>query len=93
MTAHVRVLLHFMFKDIAGKREITQEIDSNLALGDVLNKLAKKYGRDFNEIIDPRTGQISTDTLVMLNGKSVRKTDIKLNDKDIIMITVPIGGG
>jgi len=93
MTAHVKVLLHAMFKDIAGKREITQEVDSNLTLGDVINKLAKKYGRDFKEIIDPRTGQISTDTLVMLNGKSVRQTDIKLNDKDIIMITVPIGGG
>ena len=93
MTAHVKVLLHAMFKDIAGKREITQEVDSNFTLGDVINKLAKKYGRDFKEIIDPRTGQISTDTLVMLNGKSVRQTDIKLNDKDIVMITVPIGGG
>ena len=93
MTVHVKVLLHAMFKDIAGKREITQEVDSNLTLGDVINKLAKKYGRDFKEIIDPRTGQISTDTLVMLNGKSVRQTDIKLNDKDIVMITVPIGGG
>jgi len=93
MTARVKILLHAMFKDIAGKREITQEVDSNLTLGDALKKLAKKYGRDFNDIIDPRTGQISTDTLVMLNGKSVRQTDIKLNDKDIIMITVPIGGG
>jgi len=93
MTACVKVLLHAMFKDIAGKREITQEVSSNFTLGDVLNKLAKKYGRDFSEIIDPRTGQIGTDTLVMLNGKSVRQTDIKLNDKDIIMITVPIGGG
>jgi len=93
MTAHVRVLLHAMFKDIAGKREITQEVNSSFTLGDILKKLAKKYGRDFNEIIDPKTGQISTDTLVMLNGKSVRQTDIKLNDKDLIMITVPIGGG
>ena len=93
MTARVRVLLHAMFKDIAGKREIAQEMGPNLTLGDVLNKLAKKYGRDFNEIIDPRTGQISIDTLVMLNGKSVRQTDIKLHDEDTIMISVPIGGG
>lgn len=93
MTAHVRVLLHAMFKDIAGRREIIQEFDSDFTLGDILNILIKKYGRDFNEIIDPRTGQISVDTLVMLNGKSVRQTDIKLQDKDIIMISVPIGGG
>jgi len=93
MTAHVKVLLHAMFKDIAGKREITQEVDSDFTLGDILSKLARKYDKDFNEIIDPRTGQISTDTLVMLNGKSVRQTDIKLQDQDIIMITVPIGGG
>jgi hypothetical protein len=29
----------------------------------------------------------------MLNGKSMRKPDVSLKDGDIIMITVPIGGG
>ena len=90
---HVKILLQATFREIAGKKEIAQEIDSNYTLADILSKLAKQYGKDFNKIVDHKTGQINTDTLVMINGKSVRKTDIKLKDNDVIMITVPIGGG
>jgi len=82
-----------MFKDAAGRREITQEVSPNLTLGDVLRQLAQTYGKDFNDILDPKTGQISTDTLVMLNGQSMRKTNVRVNDGDVIMISVPIGGG
>lgn len=93
MTAHVKVLLHAMFKEIVGKREILLEVNPNFTLGDMLNNLARKYGKDFNTIIDPKTGQVSIDTLVMVNGKSVRKPDVQLKDKDVVMITVPVGGG
>jgi hypothetical protein len=55
--------------------------------------LADKYGGEFNTIIDPKTGMVSVDTLVMVNGKSVRDPKIQLKDKDMIMITVPVGGG
>ena len=93
MTARVTVLLHAMFKEIVGKREITQDLNPNTVLQVVLDELARKYGKDFKQIIDPKTGQIGVDTLVMLNGKSVRKTDVPLKDGDVIMISVPIGGG
>jgi len=90
---HVKILLHATFREVAGKKEIIEEIGSNNTLADMLSKLAKQYGKDFNKIIDHKTGQISTDTLIMINGKSVRKTDTKLKDNDVIIITVPIGGG
>jgi len=90
---HVKILLHASFREIAGKKEVTEEVNSNHTLADVLSKLAKKYGKDFNKIVDHKTKQINIDTLVMINGKSARKTDIKLKDNDVIMITVPIGGG
>jgi len=93
MTLQVRVLFHAMFKEIAGTREITQQLSGDSTLGEVLEELARKYGKDFKTIIDPKTGQISADTLVMLNGQSVRKVDIQLKDKDVIMISVPVGGG
>jgi len=91
-TAGQRVL-HAMFKETAGQREILQEIDSNFALRDMLNTLARKYGKEFNSIIDPKTGQVNLDTLVMVNGKSIRKPDFQLKDNDVVMITVPVGGG
>jgi len=93
MTARVKVLLHAMFKDIAGKREVTQELNAGSTLQGILDELAWKYGKDFKQILDPRTGQISADTLVMLNGQSMRKTNVQLKDGDVIMISVPIGGG
>jgi len=93
MTAHVTVLLHAMFKEIAGKKEITQELNTDTTLRTVLEELSRKYGKDFKEIIDSKTGQISADTLVMLNGQGVKKTDMQLKNGDVIMISVPIGGG
>jgi len=93
MTVQVRVLFHAMFKEIAGTREITQELNTNSTLGEVLEELAKKYGKDFKTIVDTKTGQVGADALVMLNGQSVRKVDTQLKDKDVIMISVPVGGG
>ncbi|MGD8505809.1 MAG: MoaD/ThiS family protein [Candidatus Bathyarchaeota archaeon] len=93
MTAHVKILLHAMFKETAGQREILQEVKPDSTLRDMLNALAEKYGKEFNSIIDPKTGQVSLDTLVMVNGKSERKLDFQLKDKDVVMITVPVGGG
>jgi len=93
MTVQVRVLFHAMFKEITGTREITEELNMDSTLGEVLDKLAKKYGKDFKTIVDAKTGQVGGDTLVMLNGQSVRKVDIQLKDRDVIMISVPVGGG
>jgi molybdopterin converting factor small subunit len=59
----------------------------------MLNKLERKYGKDFKTIVDPKTGQVNADTLVMLNGQSVRKLDTPLKSNDLVMISVPVGGG
>lgn len=94
MPEYVKVILTWPFREIAGVKEIEVELFfGSSTLGDILNKLAKRYGEDFNDIINPETGQIDFDTWVMVNGKSVRKIDLKLRDNDVVMITVPIGGG
>ncbi|MGB9853310.1 MAG: MoaD/ThiS family protein [Candidatus Bathyarchaeales archaeon] len=91
--ARVKVMFQAMFREIAGNREIIQEINNGHTLRDLLDILAKNYGRDFNDIVDPKTGEISTEVWVLVNGKSVRKTDIALNNDDVVYIGVPIGGG
>jgi MoaD family protein len=93
MAAQVKILFHAMFKEITGKREITRELSSNTTLKEVLDKIAEEYGKDFNSIVDPKTGQVNVDMLVMVNGQSIRKTDMQLKDQDVIMISVPVGGG
>jgi len=93
MSIRIRVLLHANFREIVGKREITEEIDSNSRLRHILEKLAKKYGRDFKQIVEPNMGVISSEFLVSINGRNIRDSNIRLNNGDIIMITIPAGGG
>ena len=93
MTGHVKVLLAATFREIAEQRELLEETGSGITLGDILTTLAERYGRDFNEIIDSKTGQISLEAWVMVNGKSVRRTDIELRANDVVLITIPAGGG
>jgi len=93
MSIRIRVLLHANFREIVGKREITEEIDSNSRLRHILEKLAKKYGRDFKQIVEPNMSVISSEFLVSINGRNIRDPNIRLNNGDIIMITIPAGGG
>ena len=93
MTVQVKILFHAMFKEAAGTREITEEFSDNVTVGKLLDRLVRKYDKDFKTIVDPKTGQVNADTLVMLNGQSVRKPDTPLKNNDVIMISVPVGGG
>ncbi len=93
MDTSVKIRFYAMFKDIVGKKEIIQDINPETTLGDVLNMLAKEYGKDFEETVDEKAGQIDVNTLVMLNGQSVRDPKTKLKNNDLIVITVPVGGG
>ncbi len=93
MAGHVKVLLAAIFREIARQREILEDVGSGITLGVILTTLAEKYGRDFNEIVDSKTGEISLESWVMVNGKSVRRTDIELRENDVVIITIPAGGG
>ncbi len=93
MNIQVKVVLHANFREIVGKREIVEEVSLNSTLGCVLDKLAKKYGGDFERIVDPKTRGIPSEFLVSINGRIVRDTNIKLNNDDVLMITIPVGGG
>lgn len=89
----VKIMFQAMFRDLAGEREIIQEVNNGCTLRDLLNNLAKRYGGDFNDIIESKTGEINTEVWVLVNGKSMRKTDVKLNDNDVVFIGVPMAGG
>jgi len=91
MAGYVKVLLAATFRETAGQREILKEASSAITLRSILITLAERYGRDFKEIIDSKTGQIGLETWV--NGKSVRRTNIELRENDVVVITIPAGGG
>lgn len=93
MNIKVRLVLLANFKEIVGKKEIVEEIGSNATLRHVLDILAEKYDKDFKQIVDPTTGIVSSEFIVSINGKIVRDTNVKLNNDDILMLTIPAGGG
>ncbi|MHA2249232.1 MAG: MoaD/ThiS family protein [Candidatus Kariarchaeaceae archaeon] len=93
MSGEFKILFQATFREIAGRKEIIESLEGDTTVGSVVEKLANSYGKDFNIIIDPKTGSISTDILVMLNGRGVRSKDTKLNVNDVLMFTIPIGGG
>ncbi|TET19911.1 MoaD family protein [Candidatus Bathyarchaeota archaeon] len=93
MSVRVKVLLHANFRETVGKREIIEEINSNSTLRDILDKLAQKYGRDFKQIVDPGTGAISLEFLVSINGRIMRDANVKLNNDDVLILSIPVGGG
>jgi molybdopterin converting factor small subunit len=82
-----------LFRETAGVSEITEKIKENSTISDLIDNLANKFGGDFREILDPKTGEINLDTLILLNGQSLRKTETVLKENDSIAIAVPIAGG
>ncbi|MFX0124182.1 MAG: MoaD family protein [Candidatus Hodarchaeota archaeon] len=93
MTESIRIMFHATFREVTGKREIEEKLEKNRTVKFFLDKLAKKYGKDFNGIIDPKTLEISTEVLILINGRAIRTTDIILKDKDVLVISLPLGGG
>jgi len=93
MSIRVRVVLLANFREIVGKREIVEEIDSNSTLRRVLDKLARRYGRDFEQIVDTKKGLISLEFLVSINGRIARDANVKLNKNDVLILSIPVGGG
>ncbi|UCG01512.1 MAG: MoaD family protein [Candidatus Heimdallarchaeota archaeon] len=93
MTGKIKIMFHATFREVTGNKEIEEKLDKDRTVQFFLNKLQKTYGKDFNGVIDASTGKISTEVLVLINGRAIRKTDIVLKDNDVLLITLPLGGG
>jgi molybdopterin converting factor small subunit len=89
----VNVIFQGIFKEITEKGEMIMEVKNGCTLRDLLLILAKTYGKDFNSIINPKTGEISDEVCVLLNGESMGKPDVILNDNDIVYIGILVTGG
>ena len=73
--------------------EIVEELTPNSTLKYILDKLAMEYGKDFNLIVDSKTGVVSSEFIVSINGRITRDINAKLNNDDVIILTIPAGGG
>jgi MoaD family protein len=92
-TGKIEIMFHATFREITKNRTIIEEINEGCTVASIIAELAKRYGQDFKEVIDKKTGKITNDILVILNGKNIRAIDEKLKDNDVLIFTLPLGGG
>lgn len=86
-------------REITGKKEEILRFKENEAvtLNKVLEKLAKRYGKDFAEYVyDIETGEVRGFLQFLINGRSattLKELDTELADNDVLAIIPPVGGG
>ncbi|RLF09995.1 MAG: hypothetical protein DRJ98_07130 [Thermoprotei archaeon] len=89
----IKVLFSAMFREKAGVKELSIEMEKGEQLGDLLSKLNARYGRGFSEILNLESGEMPDDVLILVNGTPTRSLDLELKDGDTVLLTVAIAGG
>ncbi|MEM2106062.1 MAG: MoaD family protein [Candidatus Bathyarchaeia archaeon] len=97
----VRVSVRFFtsLRELTGKREETLEFSGKekITIGLVLERLSKRYGREFVDyVFDRKTGEVKGFLQFLVNGRSastLNGLDTPLRDGDVLAIVPPVGGG
>lgn len=97
----VRVSVRFFtsLRELTGKREETLEFSGKerVTVGLVLERLGKRYGKDFVDyVFDQKTGEVKGFLQFLVNGRSASTLsglDTPLRDGDVLAIIPPVGGG
>ena len=82
-------------KDVVEKPAIEYEIHKPLEIRELIRQLISLYGDEFEEQIMAKSG----DALfyqIIINGRNIQKgrgLDTVINDKDEVLISIPIVGG
>ena len=98
-TVHVSVRFFTILKEIAGKKQETLLFrkDQCVTINLILEKLSRKYGKDFDKYVYvAKGGEVKGFLQFLINGRSVspvKELDTELCDGDILAIVPPVGGG
>lgn len=91
----VAVKFYATIKNVTKTSEAFVEMEKG-TIGDIMNILADKYGKDFREIVLDKNGGISKNIKMLLNGKYIDYIDglnSPVGDGDAIYLFPAIGGG
>jgi len=77
------------FSQITGKREEKIVLKDGSTLGDLVEFLVRKYGRNFERAI---SGEGYRQALFVVNGRRAEEDQV-LSHGDEVVISYPIGGG
>jgi len=83
-------------REITDKREEEIKFSSDLTVGELLERLSKKYGRKFVDYVYDKGGNVQSYLQFLVNGRSVTTLEglkTKLKEGDRVAIIPPVGGG
>ncbi|HVP92566.1 MAG TPA: ubiquitin-like small modifier protein 1 [Acidobacteriota bacterium] len=86
-------------RELVGKKEETLKFSNNegVTVNTVLERLTKRYGKEFVEYVyDRKTGEVKSFLQFLINGRSasaLKGLHTKLEDGDVLAIIPPVGGG
>jgi MoaD family protein len=86
----IKVKYFMTFSQLAGKRSEELEVDKDIILGDLMDFLKKKNGKEFSKYLED---SIKNNTIGFMVNKSVVEEDEKLNEGDEVIISHVVGGG
>ncbi|UCD72517.1 MAG: MoaD family protein [Candidatus Bathyarchaeota archaeon] len=93
MTEITIIFSHALISATNNQREIRVKGEN---LGEILNKLAKRYGNEFKKKLFDKEGKIKRFINIYINGKDTRFLDgleTKLKKGDEILIIPAVSGG
>lgn len=91
----VTVKFYAIIKNVTKTSEVSVETEEG-TIGDIMSILADKYGKDFREIVFDKSGGISKNIRMLLNGRYIDCIDglnSPVGEGDAIYLFPAIGGG
>jgi MoaD family protein len=92
----VKVRYFTLLREIAGRNEEGVELDAPSEVKCFLQKLARKYGKEFERFVFGENGELKRYLIFVLNGKALSESEVSaatLKDGDELSIMPVAGGG
>jgi len=92
----VKVKFYSLLKDVTKLEKISLSIEKSLTIKDILERLIEKFGKDFEDLIYQKEGELNKYLLVVLNEKDIRSVNglaTNVQDGDKIAFIPAIAGG
>ncbi|MFX0042492.1 MAG: MoaD/ThiS family protein [Candidatus Hodarchaeota archaeon] len=93
---NIKILFFSLLADKFGKDKVTLNVEHDITLRDLLNKLNSLLGRDFEETNIVSEGKLNKYIIIGLNGRDIRQfdgLDTIIKDNDVLSFLPAIAGG
>jgi len=93
---HVTIEYFLTFREQTGKKSEVIEVEEETTVGNLLNRVADKYGEEFRDALLDRGENLREYVRILIDGRDVQGLDglsTKLHANCTISIFPPAGGG